>query len=107
MELFICTTSKAAEEYRLFILIMFKASKILLIFKPKNFIKTRTNPKALKNHLNPGMQKKCAKWLLAHLDELEMNYIDRKYYGILFQYLVSPLDAIFQSDVEVFKQEIY
>ncbi len=54
----------------------------------------QTMIKALKNHLNPGMQKKCAKWLLAHLDELEMNYIDRKYYGILFQYLVSPLDAI-------------
>lgn len=52
----------------------------------------------LKSYLNPNVQKECAKWLLEHIDKLNINYIEQKYYKLIFLYIVLPSDAICRID---------
>lgn len=35
-------------------------------------------------------KKNCAQWLLDHIDELQLNHIEKKYYNSFFQLLISP-----------------
>lgn len=51
-----------------------------------------------KKYLNSNIQKECAKWLLKHIDELNINYIEQKYYYLSLLYIVSPSDAIHKID---------
>lgn len=53
---------------------------------------------SLEKYFNPNVQKDCAKWLLEHLDELDINYIERRYYKSFLLYIVSPSDAISGMD---------
>lgn len=53
---------------------------------------------SLRRYLNPNIQIDCANWLLEHLDELDINYIERKYYEVFLLYITSPLDAISRMD---------
>lgn len=49
---------------------------------------------SLKKYFSSSVQKECAKWLLEHLDDLEFNYIEQKYYELFLLYIVSPSDAL-------------
>lgn len=53
---------------------------------------------SLRKYFNLNIQKDCAKWLSEHLAELDINYIDRKYYEIFLLYTISPIDAISKMD---------
>lgn len=56
---------------------------------------------SIRRYFNSNIQKECAKWLSEHLDELDINYIERKYYEVFLLYITSPLDAISRMDKSI------
>lgn len=66
--------------------------------------------KMLNNYFSSNVQIVHAKWLLEHMDELELNYIERIYYEIYFGYIVSPFEAISKMDeiIEfIYRHKVY
>lgn len=65
---------------------------------------------SLEKYFNPNIKKDCAKWLLEHLDELDINYIERRYYELFLLYIMSPSDALVGMDKAIeflYRNKVY